>query len=365
MVENKKDVFRIAFITGTLGQGGAERQLFYAVRALHFAGYEVLLLSLTNGEFWQKQIEELGVPVIWVGQLRSPIFRLIKLLKSVLKFSPNIIQSQHFYVNLYVALVGRILNIPHLGAIRSNLTDEIRSNGIFGWWCLHFPRYLVVNSKAALQKALFLGIKPENIFLLPNTIDCDLFTPEPAIDSNCFRLLSIGSLARVKNFGVYIDVCDKLRNYLNIRAVLVGDGPERKSLEDKVCLLQLDSKIFHFAGRSDNVLQYYQNTDVFILSSLLEGTPNVVMEAMACGLPVVSTRVGGVDDLIENGITGYLIEPGDNECEQFVQILTFLAGNSELRKKLGENARKRMFEKNNNKFMSRDLKNIYSQVVGF
>lgn len=355
---------RILFVAGTLGQGGAERQLFYMLRALRAAGCELLLLSLAKGEFWQKPLEGLGVRVVWIGPHPSPMLRLMKILRIASGFSPDLIQSQHFYTNIYAALAGRFLRVPHFGAIRSNLISEVKNNGLFGLLCLRIPKYLAANSKAAISRALQAGINPQNIFYLPNVINCDLFSP-PLQKSNDrrYRLLSIGTLKTEKNFGAFIDVCIQLKKHLDIRAVLVGNGPERSRLEEKARRAGFQPEIFHFAGQSDNPLLYYHDADAFILTSLLEGTPNVIMEAMACGLPVVATRVGGVPELIEHGSTGFLVDPGDYECDQFVSRLVRLASDPNLCEQIGKNARQFILDEYDSRFMQSNLFSLYSQVL--
>src|SRR5689334_13233971 len=91
---------RICFLAGTLGQGGAERQLFYLLKTLREQGASLLLLSLTRGEFWEAAIAELGVEVRWVGQHNSRLARLGRIIREVRAFRPHVLQSQHFYTNL-------------------------------------------------------------------------------------------------------------------------------------------------------------------------------------------------------------------------------------------------------------------------
>ncbi len=363
-MEKSLNKLRIVFIAGELGQGGAEKQLFHILRSLRAAGCEVLLLSLTKGEFWQAPIEKLGVSVVWIGQYHSPILRLFKAFHIISRFAPDIIQSGHFYTNLYTALVGRILNISHLGAIRSNVTAEIRNNGIFGRRCLLIPKYLVANSRAAISTAVQLGVDPQKIFYFQNVIDCDEFSPaQNTMISRRLRLLSIGSLKPEKNYGVLVDVCIELQKHLDIYAALVGEGPDRNYLQEKAQAAGMHEDVFCFAGKSENVLSYYQNTDVFLLPSLLEGTPNVVLEAMACGIPVIATRVGGISDLIEDSVTGCLVEPGVNAPEQFVQHLLRLAGDPHLRRQIGEMARQYVLDNHDSRTLEPHLKSLYAQVL--
>src|ERR1051326_8617602 len=92
---------KICYLAGTLGQGGAERQLFYAIQALRQSGAAVQILSLDRGGFWEDPIKELGVSVTWVGQDRSRFKRICRIVKHLKKEPADILQSQHFYTNAY------------------------------------------------------------------------------------------------------------------------------------------------------------------------------------------------------------------------------------------------------------------------
>src|SRR5258706_1735559 len=90
---------RVCFIAGTLGQGGAERQLFYMLQAMRAQGTPLRVLSLTQGEFWEQRIRALGVPVVWVGERTSRLARLCRIVKELAPDRPDVLQSSHFYTN--------------------------------------------------------------------------------------------------------------------------------------------------------------------------------------------------------------------------------------------------------------------------
>src|ERR1019366_3170334 len=108
---------RICLVAGTLGQGGAEQQLFYIASALRSAGAEVLVLSLTSGEVWESRLEAIGVPVKFVGASGSRLMRLMAVTKAVGGFHPSIVQSQHFYTNGYSAIAARLCGARALGGV--------------------------------------------------------------------------------------------------------------------------------------------------------------------------------------------------------------------------------------------------------
>src|SRR5688572_12394899 len=115
---------KLCFLAGTLGNGGAERQLYYILQALCQKGANPRLLSLDQGGFWEPRIKDLGVHVTHVGA-GSYWQRLPRILKELWKDRPDIVQSQHFYTNAYVGVAARILQLSGIGAMRNDGTSEV------------------------------------------------------------------------------------------------------------------------------------------------------------------------------------------------------------------------------------------------
>lgn len=166
------------------------------------------------------------------------------------------------------------------------------------------------------------------------------------------QLLFVGRLAVAKGLPVLLQSLAvlKLRNP-GVRLTVIGDGEDRAELESQVKALGLETYV-DFVGyqSSDSVRGYLQSADVFVMSSFAEGVPVVLMEAMMAGLPVVATRVGGVSELVEEGVNGFLVPPSD------VQMLTERIGclltDDDLRRRLGARGRLKV---------SQDF-NIYSEA---
>ncbi|KAF3886335.1 MULTISPECIES: glycosyltransferase [Nostocales] len=127
------------------------------------------------------------------------------------------------------------------------------------------------------------------------------------------RLLFVGRLAAVKGLPVLLESLAALKDVEpEIVLTVVGDGPDRAQLEKITDELGLTDRVEYVGYKSQaEVRQYLQQTDVFVMSSFAEGIPVVLMEAMAAGVPVVATQIAGVSELVENGVNGYLVPPGD------------------------------------------------------
>ncbi|MEY4762716.1 MAG: hypothetical protein RLZZ200_2572 [Pseudomonadota bacterium] len=169
-----------------------------------------------------------------------------------------------------------------------------------------------------------------------------------AKDSNRpFTILCVGRLTPAKGQHVLVEACVALRDADRaFRLVIVGTGPDESSLKARVGQLGLDSCV-QFTGplNQDAVRGLYREADVFALPSFAEGIPVVLMEAMASGVPCVTTRITGIPELIRDGIDGVLVTPSDSQ--ELADALSSLMDDPELRGELGRAGRERVRERYN------------------
>jgi len=298
------------------------------------------LLCLAQNEFWEDRLKSLGVPVNCVGQAKSRLRRLFRMVAELRKDPPAIFQSQHFYTSAYVAATARVLRLRDIGAMRSNGLKEVQASGpIGGWLSLHTPRVMAANSHAAIRYAVEQGVRQERLYFLPNVVDTRQLRPAAHRGENPFRLVAAGSLLQCKRFDRFLSVLSRLRSEVNrpVTGMIVGAGPLRPQLEKQAEALGLLPSGVEFRGSVADIAPVYQQADVCVLTSDYEGTPNVLLEAMASGLPVVATKVGGVPEIVEQGKTGFMVEPGDEAgmCAALVR----LSNDSQLRMEMGRDAR--------------------------
>jgi len=335
---------KLCFLAGTLEHGGAERQLFYMLQALRQAGAGLRVLSLEQGEFWEEKIKALDIPVTWVGENSLRVKRLFRILAEVRKDPPDVLQSQHFYANAYAGLVAKRLGIGGIGALRSNGRVEVSESGPLGGWLnLHGAGLIAANSRNAMRYALDQGIPAARLFFLPNVVDTDWFQPPEQVPQAPVTLITVGRLVKEKRLDRFIAILDGLRrgHHLNVRGLIVGPGCQdedlRPELEDQARQLGLFPDFISFPGSVADTRRLYHESAICVLTSDYEGTPNVLLEAMASGLPVVASNVGGVPEIVRHGRNGFLHEPKD--VGVFTETLAGLVKNSGLRAEMGRRAR--------------------------
>lgn len=337
---------RIALVAGTLAQGGAEKQLVYMLRVLQESGADVRVFSLTRGELHETALRALGVEPVWVGRFEKPAVRVAALAAALRDFRPHILQSAHFYTNLYVWLVAPLYGAIGIGTVRSDVEHEMRTNGRWGRWLLRAPSALILNSEAARRNALALGIPSERMYVLPNAIDLAEFDERivteavPELDGTAVVAISVGSFVRAKRFDRFLRAIALARAAgTDVRGVLVGDGPERGALEALAGELGLSTDAVWFAGRRNDVPTLLSRAHIYVLTSEHEGFPNVLLEAMAARLPVIATSAGDADVIVEDGVTGFMVPFDDGQ--RLAARLVELAGSPDLRRQLGAAGRGR------------------------
>jgi len=187
-------------------------------------------------------------------------------------------------------------------------------------------------------------------------INHDLFTKackktdarnELGLSKDKILLLFVGRFVQIKNVPMLIKVLAQVRKYRSdVELVLVGDGSEKISLQNQAEQLGVLNQV-HFVGRAkgDKLKLFYSAADMFLLSSHYDNFPNVILEAMAMELPVIATRVGGVPSQIEDGITGYLVDP--DGYEDMAKYILMLADDVSKRNIISQSAADNVKEKYN------------------
>lgn len=237
-------------------------------------------------------------------------------------------------------------------------------------YCLRYYDMTIAVSPDIEQCLKGWGIDQNKRCLIENAIDTDAFqrryTREEARDKLNLRtaglvIVGLGRLEPEKGFDRLIAaVSDCVSRGITVTLLIAGNGSELDSLRAQVAGLGLDDHVFLLGHLSDPRL-LMQAADVFVLSSLREGLPNVVLEAMALETPVISTRVAGIPRLIENGLHGLLIDIGDHA--QMVAAIGQLECDNELRQHLALNARKRIEDRYDFKKRMQKVANVYDRVM--
>ena len=265
--------------------------------------------------------------------------RLFEITRAVRQLKPHLVQSAHFYTNLYVAVAGRYARLPTIGAIRSNgIADVEGLSRVLGRYSLRWPHLVVANSQAGIDHAIRLGISADRLWLLQNVIDTSAFQASDRLPGRVFRIAAIARLAHEKRIDRLLRVTAIARQRMgrDLHLTIAGAGPLRSSLETLAQDLELGGCVT-FAGPMADVRPLLAESDCLALTSDTEGTPNVLLEAMAMGCPVVATDVGGVPILVNDGQTGFVVAREDESG--FADCLVRIETDAGLAERVGREAR--------------------------
>jgi glycosyltransferase involved in cell wall biosynthesis len=329
---------RIAFLAGMLGQGGAEYQLYFIIKTLCELGCRPDVYTFSQGEFWETPIRDMGIKVISITE-HGRISRVVKLVGYIKQGNYDYIHSQHFYTNLYAVIVSWICKTNCIGSIRNNTLSEVEGMGFLGWLSLMLPKYMAVNSYTGIENAKKFLRKSNTLIFLPNFVDTRNFIPNNSNkDNKIFKVLTVGTVWKPKRIDRVIEVAELISQRCeNIVFEIVGDGDQYDTMVELAKSKNLLKSTVFFVGRSHNIASVYKSADMLLLTSDHEGTPNVVLESMACGLPVLASRVGDVPELLLDGITGFTVEKTD--ITKMAEIIELLSKNRQLCVSIGLRAR--------------------------
>jgi glycosyltransferase involved in cell wall biosynthesis len=211
----------------------------------------------------------------------------------------------------------------------------------------------------------------DDIALVHLSLDMDDFHPrDPEATNETCRLLSVGRLVAKKGYEYLIEACALLSERgLDFRCFIVGEGPRAERLKALVVEHGLGSKVvFTGALSAEDVHHLYQQSDVFALACVVvdsgdrDGMPTVLIEAMATGIPVVSTPVTGIPELVTDGENGFLVP--ERDVPALAEVLETLIRNRELRVRMGHQARERVAEDFDSRRTARQLASVFRDAAG-
>jgi glycosyltransferase involved in cell wall biosynthesis len=308
---------RFLYFIGQLRDGGAERQLYYLLQTMDRERYrpQVVVWSFREDEKYVSLIRELGVPI---HGLKSTLCKTAKMKWArvfVHRVKPQVVHSYSFYTNFGAWYTGLCSDSLVIGSVRSEFTRSKAEYGfLLGRLCARWPRRQIVNSFAAADSIHNScgPFVPERVSVVRNGVDLERFRNTPLPNGARPTILGIGTFSRVKRWDRLIRAAAQLkRSGQNFVVKLIGDGPLRHSLEEQARQLELRES-FEFVTRTKEIPTVLSASTILAHTSDSEGCPNVVIEAMACGRPVVAMDAGDIPSLVEDGRTGFVVRRGDD-----------------------------------------------------
>ncbi|MCX7001461.1 MAG: glycosyltransferase family 4 protein [Candidatus Sumerlaeota bacterium] len=343
--------------------GGAASASFHIARELvrldcsitlltsHFRGLRknetIDGVNIVRIPVWRKNIDRCSIPEMLTFMLSGSYYGL-RIMKREM---PDVVLAFFTIPCSHIGLLGKWRRgIPYIVSLRGGDVPGTQPEQLAVFHAITKPiiKILLRNASAVVANSRGLGALAQqtlanlDIKIIPNGVDLERFSPceENAGEPHrTVRLLFVGRASQEKNlteaWGVLKDCLAQDWTFS-----VIGDGPQLPRWKKEVQDLGLGARI-EFLGwkRKEDMPGLYREFDLFIFPSTSEGMPNVVLEAMASGLPIVATKIRGNEDLVEHEVSGFLYEPGDRNT--LASSLMRLLKDADLRRKMGRNARRR------------------------
>ena len=348
---------RVLHLVETLQIGGTETQAVQTAVHQRSMGQEIVVGCLRAEGALLKELQRAGIPVIEFRKQKKLLS--IRCLWQLLRLAA-FLRREQFQVLHCHDLMSNLLGVPAARLARTTVIISSRRYFDLEWWSgswrnwivgwiYRLSTHVIVNSKSIRDLIIHRDhVRHEKIRVVYNGIDTNRFgelvshqeATLSAIRKHSLLVAVVANMySTVKGHGTLIAAAKQVcKIFPQVRFVLIGDGVERPKLEEQVKIAALQ-EYFLFLGSRKNVPELLASCNLFVLPSESEGLPNVVLEAMAAGLPVIATAVGGVPELIQDGVNGLLVPP--REPKALSEAISRLLSDEGLRRRLGRAGRER------------------------
>jgi sugar transferase (PEP-CTERM/EpsH1 system associated) len=372
---------RIAYIVHTFKVGGLEHCVARLADKLDRERFQPLVICLDRNGDAENWIERDDVPIIALNKKEGNDIRVVQRLCRVLRqHRVDVVHSHNWGTLVETALARRSAGVrwhvhaergmaygsEHVALWRRVLRDRVKK------WAFRSTDAVVAVSESIRDDLASCGIAPASrITVIPNGVDVSL-TEDPGtarcairrrlgIGDHAFVIGSIGRLVKVKDYPTIINAMAKLREAQHdVYLVIVGDGGERDNLRAHLEETGLQDRCF-LPGNQGDVPRWLAAMDVYVNSSLSEGMSQAILEAMAAGLPIVTTDAGDSARLVNgDGSCGFVVQPGDSLA--LAERLTAVVTDPRLRVCFSQNARQRHLSCFATSIMLQRYENLYASL---
>ncbi len=318
---------------------GTEIATYYLAEHLAQRGHEVhVITTLDDGlpewsyekGFYIHRLPKVGIRIVGAFAIWADI------VKTIQKISPDIVHAQSLSIAIPALISKKVLRIPY--AVWGQGSDVYLPDRITNLT----SKTIIKNADTTIaltrdMKRAMQTICDREISVIPNGIELKEYMPSPPVvmrEGPDKRILFVGRLHPVKGVRYLLQAMQLVHEEMpDAKLILVGDGKERENLESLTDHLGIRECV-EFAGKipHERIQDYLYHADIFVLPSLSESFGIVNLEAMACGLPIVATRVGGLPDIIDEGINGYLVEA--KKPDEIADRILILLQNDAIRKEI-------------------------------
>jgi glycosyltransferase involved in cell wall biosynthesis len=318
---------RIAQVVYTLKQGGSERVACNLATHFDRRRIEPVIYTLDGRGPLAEELRQAGIPTADLGRRPGFDWRLIgRLVRRFRRDRIHVVQPHHHTQLVYSALAARLAGCALVHVEHEYFSmQSAKARRRFRLLAPLCHRVVAVGDAVGAFLRDTFALTSAQLIVIGNGIDTDRYSPPPAATGVASeRVPVIGHVARLepeKDQDTLLRAFRRVRAKRPARLVIVGDGSRRPHLEALARDLELED--VEFLGARHDVAELLRGIDVFVLSSINEGLPLSVLEAQACGRPVVATAVGDIPSVVKDGVTGFTVPTGDADAlaQQLLRVL--------------------------------------------
>ena len=364
-------ITNILFLIETGGPGGAEKMLLNLVTHIDRSRFYPFVCLTKKGWLYEKLINYKIKTYIIKTKAKFDFLWSIRLAKLVLEKNINLIHTHLPDANFYGALTSLITKCPQIATEHGDIHHmQRRLVFIFKYFFTGIVAKKVIAVSNFTAQRLKTIINSKKISVIYNGINLDIFkihldkktirkklgVPEDAIIIVC-----IANFYPVKGHYILLKAFSIIKDKIpNAYVICAGKGELKNELVSKVQSLGLKDR-FLILGFREDIPELLIASDIFVLPSFSEAFPMSLLEAMGAGLPVIATNVGGVPELVEDGKSGFIVNPG--AAEELVEKILFLVKNKTLIKKMGSYGKNIILNSFDVKRMVLNYQNIYKEII--
>ncbi len=354
----KNGPVKIVVLLQDLDFGGTQRYAINLLKHLDRQLFSPELWLLRGGLDMAPLAQATGVKIRWLSKSSwvgpESLFNLLRKLR---KEKPDVLYTLTVVPNIWGNLFGRAAGVP--GIVSGARNGTVRFMERFTY---RLSTRIICNSQGDRDTLVEeLSLDPDRITIIHNAVDTDHFSPDLSEMDEHPTAVFVGRLVEQKDpLGLLEAFRAVTLQVPDARLIMIGNGHLKEPSEEFVRTHGLEKNVTMLPGTRD-IREQLRGDRIFVLPSRYEGSPNVIIESMSMGLPVVATAVGGVPGLVVDGETGFLVDPSDPNM--LVDCLSRLYSDSGLRREMGNKARERVLEFHSIANMARSTERVLLEAL--
>ena len=361
---------------------GPERQILQLAKSMEAEGFQLEIVALYRRKGAMppihpllKEAKKIGLRAEQLNDRGKFSLKTVSSITDKLKEEHfSLIHTHGYKANLIGGMAAKLAGIKCIATVHLHTQANLRLKlyRLIDLFALRFFSKIIAVCENLRQEMISAGLSENKIVTIHNAVDLKDFSPNTfcnvqqiedqlGIEANQPIVSIIGRLSPQKGHRYFLEAAARVLKALpESRFLIIGDGPLKRHLEEFATSLGIGGAV-SFLGYREDIVDLMRLSDVIVISSIREGLPYVLLEALALAKPVVATRVGGVPEVVKDKVTGFLVPPQD--AKALAEAVIHLLSDRKEAKRVGEEGRELIYRKFSVQTMARRIAEVYREVL--